>query len=71
MANCTNKSVQVIREGQENPILHEFHTAGIGGHCGINKTIDAIKIRYWWPGLTDDVKRYVSNHFFLNYVVVL
>lgn len=53
--------VKVLRgSDQKVNILAEFHSGTIGGHSGVNKTIDAIKIRYWWPAFTDDIKEYVS-----------
>ncbi len=30
-------------------------------HLGINRTLDMVSARYYWPGLTTDVKNYVSN----------
>lgn len=53
--------VQVLRgSDQKANILAEFHSGTIGRHSGVNKTIDAVKIHYWWPALTDDIKEYVS-----------
>jgi len=52
--------VEVVLEGREKEILTEFHGSAFGGHSGINKTTQSIQISYWWSGLTDDVKNYVS-----------
>ena len=29
-------------------------------HLGVNRTVDMIAPKYYWPGLTTDVKQYVS-----------
>ena len=55
------RGVAVVRNGEEDRILKEFHGGELGGHSGVNKTIVAVKIRYWWPGFTDDIKAYVSK----------
>ena len=54
------QGAEVVIKGREGSIISEFHDGAFGGHSGVNKTIAAIKIRYWWLGLTDDVKAYVS-----------
>lgn len=30
-------------------------------HVGVNRTLDMISSKYYWPGLTTDVKEYVST----------
>ena len=55
--------VEVVQKGNVKNILAEFHGSAFGGHSGVNKTTEAIKSRYWWFGLTDDVKAYVSYKF--------
>ena len=52
--------MQVVKKGEEGAILEEAHGGKLGGHSGVNKTTDCIKIRYWWPGFTDDIKNFVS-----------
>lgn len=29
-------------------------------HLGINRTLDMVTAKYYWPGLTRDVKQYVG-----------
>ena len=31
-------------------------------HMGLNRTTDMVSGKYYWPGLTADVKSYVSSH---------
>jgi hypothetical protein len=42
-------------------ILHDHHDADICGHLGTAKTINAVARRFYWPGLTKDIKDYVRS----------
>ncbi|GBG81405.1 hypothetical protein CBR_g32080 [Chara braunii] len=42
-------------------LLGEFHDAPATGHFGVNRTIDRLGERFWWPGLLDDVTRYCES----------
>ncbi len=52
--------VKVVRIGETADLLKEFHASGIGGHSGFNKTNETMKIRFWWPKMTHDIREYVS-----------
>ena len=32
-------------------------------HFGVNRTVDVLSNKYYWPGLTKDVRLYVSNNY--------
>ncbi|GBG60904.1 hypothetical protein CBR_g16024 [Chara braunii] len=42
-------------------LLGEFHDAPATGHFGVNRTIDQLHERFWWPGLLGDVTRYCES----------
>ncbi|GBG89027.1 hypothetical protein CBR_g48636 [Chara braunii] len=42
-------------------LLGEFHDAPATGHFGVNRTIDRLRQRFWWPGLLGDVTRYCES----------
>ena len=42
-------------------LLYEFHDAPYAGHHGVRKTYAAISTRFWWPRLSDSVRRYVAS----------
>jgi len=42
-------------------LLHECHDTPISGHLGKDKTVEQVKRRFYWPGLDDDVLRYVRS----------
>ena len=46
----------VIPSNLRNDILHELHTMETVGHLGVNKTLERVKERFYWPGCTKDVK---------------
>ena len=42
-------------------ILSECHDSTTGCHFGRDKTLDAVKLRFSWDGLSTDVDRYVAS----------
>ena len=42
-------------------ILSDFHDSPSAGHPGYLRTLNAIAEHYWWPRLTQSVRRYVSS----------
>jgi len=41
--------------------LHELHDSVMSGHPGIAVTMDAVRRRFYWPGMTVDIRRYVAS----------
>jgi len=44
-------------------ILKENHNLADVGHPGQHRMLELIKRTYWWPGLKEDVKKYVQGCF--------
>ena len=44
-------------------ILKENHDSVDVGHPGQQRMLKLLKRNYWWPGLKEDVKRYVQGCF--------
>ena len=42
-------------------ILSECHDAGMSGHQGRKRTYAAVRAKFYWLGLTHDVKRYCET----------
>uniref|UniRef100_A0AAZ1XXP6 Gypsy retrotransposon integrase-like protein 1 n=1 Tax=Oreochromis aureus TaxID=47969 RepID=A0AAZ1XXP6_OREAU len=40
-------------------IFHEFHSSPIGGHTGTHKTLNAVCSRFYWFGMTVDIKTWI------------
>lgn len=54
---------KVVRGTEEaNDIFRDCHDSSRGGHAGQRKTRDAITSRFFWPGMTDDINKWVSKH---------
>jgi len=52
------KVVTAKEEAQQ--IFKEFHASAFGAHCGIVKTRDAITRRFYWPGMSKDIDKWVG-----------
>jgi hypothetical protein len=42
-------------------ILQECHDSSLGGHLGKGKTTEQVKRRFYWPGMDETVRRYVTS----------
>ncbi|MEQ2301560.1 hypothetical protein AMECASPLE_037278, partial [Ameca splendens] len=57
--SLTSTKVKVIKGAEEaERIFVEFHASPTGAHCGQIKTIDAISRRFYWPGMSVDIKKW-------------
>ncbi|KAH3884004.1 hypothetical protein DPMN_007974 [Dreissena polymorpha] len=61
VAGNVNGLKVVLKEDVKNALKALIGSA-FGGHSGMDKTRDAITIRYWWPELTEDITKYVRIH---------
>ena len=64
--------VEVVEDkNRKIAIMYEMHAGceksdemtakGIGGHVGINKTVERISSRYYWPDINGGVRKYVNT----------
>jgi len=44
-------------------ILQENYNSADMGHLGQQRMIELLRQNYWWPGLKEDVKKYVQGCF--------
>lgn len=42
-------------------ILEEYHTSPMGGHMGIAKTLARLQANFWWPGMLQDIKTFITK----------
>ena len=42
-------------------LLTEYHATPTGGHAGVAKTVARLMTNFYWPGLRDDVSRFVAQ----------
>jgi hypothetical protein len=50
-----------IDEERKRQILYEYHDAPLGGHHSMNKTYKAIKEKYSWPNMKQEIEGYVNR----------
>ena len=48
-------------EKEKEKILQEFHELPTGGHLGMNRTFDRIKLYTSWPGMKQEIENYVKH----------
>lgn len=53
--------VPVLPRSLRAHVLEAFHDAMTAGHLGFHKTYDRIRSRYYWPGLSTCVAKYVGS----------
>jgi len=51
----------VPTEGGKGKILQEFHQLPTGGHLGMNRTFERIKLYTTWPGMKQEIENYVRH----------
>ncbi|GLD67910.1 uncharacterized protein AKAME5_001923400 [Lates japonicus] len=47
------------KQGEHLGVFLSFHASEHGGHCGMEKTVDAIALRYFWPGMESDIRKWI------------
>ena len=50
---------------RQKRIISSIHDTS---HMGLNRTTDMVSGKYYWPGLTSDIKAYVSSFIYCYYV---
>ena len=52
---------QIVPPSMTQEILSACHASPTAGHLGVAKTSEKIKQRFYWPGLQEDTKMFVSR----------
>lgn len=50
----------VTDEEEMRELLQQYHSLPMGGHSGVNATIQKLLQVYYWLNMTADIKEYVS-----------
>ena len=56
---CTGE-IKVPLESERENIIREAHNSVIGGHRGVNKTLNRIRERFCWPRMRSDIENFVK-----------
>ncbi|RXN37825.1 gag-pol fusion [Labeo rohita] len=53
---------KVVTSPEEaNDVFVSLHASDQGGHCGMEKTRDAISSRFYWPGMEEDIRKWIAQ----------
>ena len=55
------KEIQNISNDRKEQIFREFHDSPVGGHQGMKRTLERIKLYVRWPGMKEDVEKYIRR----------
>ena len=56
-----NRPIKVVKENEVNEILYHTHSDSLAGHFSLEETYRRIKIRYYWPQMYDDARKYIRT----------
>jgi len=56
-----NRPIKVVKENEVEEILYHTHSDPLAGHFSLDETYRRIKIRYYWPQMYNDVRKYVQS----------
>lgn len=59
--DTTVKNKDKYTEEEKKQILYEYHDTPLGGHVGMKRTVKRIQLKHSWPGLRQDVEKYISK----------
>jgi hypothetical protein len=54
-------SEEVLTEERKQRIIKEMHECPIGGHQGIQRTYERIKLYVSWPNMKSEIEEYIKN----------
>jgi hypothetical protein len=54
-------TTMIASKEKQQRILQEMHLCPIGGHQGVQRTYDRLKLYVTWPGMFRDVEEYITN----------
>ena len=55
------ETINIYDEETKQQILYEYHCTPIGGHQGIKRTTNRIKLKYNWEGMHKDIEEYIQK----------
>jgi len=54
-------TVMIASKEKQQQILKEMHECPTGGHQGVQRTFERLKLYVTWPGMFHDVEEYITN----------
>lgn len=56
----STKQEEITKE-EKKRIIEEYHDSTLGGHQGITRTYNRIKLKYSWPNMRQDIEEYIRK----------
>ena len=69
MAEVIKEDVET--EEEKRRIIEEYHDSTLGGHQGISRTYNRIKLKYEWPIMKNDMKNILKDVIVVNVTKVI
>lgn len=57
----TKDGRKIVTDAEKDGILATIHGGQLGGHLGVTKCYGKIKPRYFWPGMFEDLRRFIGE----------
>ena len=51
----------VVPMAHRSGVLSKLHNSPTGGHLGVDKVMNRLKQRYYWPGFSSDVRQWCAT----------
>ena len=57
-----NKRLQLVLPAAQVPeVLGSLHDSCIAGHLGAKKTLEKVRVRFYWPGQKKEVDKWCAD----------
>lgn len=53
--------IELTDQKEIDDILYESHYSIIGGHCGIRRTLEKLKHKYFWKNMKNDIRKTIRS----------
>ena len=60
-SSAQGEGQRVLSKAMVPFVLHDLHNSKTGGHLGVEKLLDRVRSRFYWPGWTQDVKEWCRS----------
>jgi len=61
LMNMKYVTLLIVPENLRKPIFSHYHAGPSAGHMGKCKTLYRMRMQFFWPGLRNDVKKWVKG----------
>jgi hypothetical protein len=55
------RNVLILPRALRKDVFDQLHVKRVSGHFGRDRTLEAIKTRFYWPNMSDSIKRWCTE----------